>query len=77
MTIRLFYEKSKPEMPWTLKIDEPGKGIAHYGASHVHFLVPVQTEENPGCGQPQCFFIKAEGKIRWTGTVATIVKEIP
>lgn len=75
MLIRLFYEKTKPEKPWTLKIVEGDRGVAHYGATHVVFEIPCETEEHPEWTEPQKFFVKAEGKIVWKGTVAHIVAE--
>jgi hypothetical protein len=73
MKIQLHYNKHrvKDGLPWTLHTH---KGC--FAASHVVFNMFCETEEKPNRKtNPRYFLTCKKAKIRWEGTVATILPD--
>jgi hypothetical protein len=75
MRYLLFHERTKPELPWTLRFEDE-KGWQHRGAEKVHFHVPSRTLEEPTANTSQKYYMEAFGIVRWDGLVAHIHDEL-
>ncbi len=71
MIIRFHYNKQneKKGLPWTLHTSRQC-----ISASHVLFHVPIETEENPKKKNNPKYFLKCNGNIRMSGTIAHVEK---
>ncbi len=67
--IRFHYNKQneKKGLPWTLHTSRQC-----VSASHVLFHVPIETEENPKKKSNPKYFLKCNGNIRMSGTIAHV-----